>query len=56
MKSLKEQCAAMVATLIDDELAFRLDRLPGPRDWSPLHTALVNEAERRGLRRMRASR
>lgn len=46
----------MAAALIDDELAWRLHRLPEPKPNDPLRRALLKEAERRGLRTAHATR
>jgi hypothetical protein len=39
----------MAATLIDDEIAWALDRLPQEKDRNPFHKAVLNEAARRGI-------
>jgi len=49
MKSLEEHCAAMAAALIDDELVWRLKRVPAAEQRTHLDEALIKEAERRGL-------
>jgi len=56
MKSLEEHCAAMAAALIDDELAWRVDRVPGPKQQTPMDQALLREARRRGLRKVDPAR
>jgi hypothetical protein len=48
--SLEDQIAAMAAVMIDNELAWRLQRLPPPNEHTPLERALIREAERRGIR------
>jgi len=55
MTALEEHCAALAAALIDDELAWRLNRLPGPKAQTPVDRALLREAQRRGLRNLRQS-
>jgi hypothetical protein len=53
MTSLEEHCAALAAALIDDELAWRLGRLPSANRQTPMDRALLREAQRRGLRKVR---
>jgi hypothetical protein len=49
MRSLKEYQAAMAATLIDDEIAWMLDRLPEEKARNPFQRAVLKEAARRGI-------
>lgn len=50
MTSLEQLCAALAAALTDNELAWRFDRLPDSKDYTPLQRAVLHEAQRRGLR------
>lgn len=49
MTSVKEYYAAMAETLIDEELSWRLHRLPVPEKRTKLDKALIKEAMQRGL-------
>ncbi|HEY1124689.1 MAG TPA: hypothetical protein VGE65_03580 [Sphingobium sp.] len=49
MNSAEDYAAALAAMLIDDELRWRLDRLPPARDHSVIDRAILREASRRGL-------
>lgn len=49
MNSMQDYSAALAAMLIDDELRWRLDRLPRESDFSVLDRAILREAALRGI-------
>lgn len=49
MNSMQEYSAALAAMLIDDELRWRLDRLPRESECSVIDKAILREALRRGI-------
>jgi hypothetical protein len=49
MSKLDRFIASMAASLIDDELAWRVQRLPEVDKQSIINRALLREAQRRGL-------
>ncbi|MBO9670256.1 MAG: hypothetical protein J7485_07055 [Sphingobium sp.] len=52
MNSMEAYSAALAAMLIDDELQWRLDRLPRESDFSAVDRAILREAARRGIGRI----
>ncbi len=50
MQTLDEFCAALAAALINDEITWRLHRLPQqPERQTAMEKAVLQEAKRRGL-------
>lgn len=52
MHSMEEYSTVLAAMLIDDELRWRLARLPRSSECSVIDKAIMREAARRGIDRM----
>ncbi len=50
MNEVTHECAAMAATMLDDELIAIIRKLPDKRRKTPLQQAVEKEARRRDIR------